>query len=261
MSTGNRYFLFKKPVRWFKALGHADSNAYYGASRIIDPVYAQALIHPKDTVHALCGGTFLVRADGSVESGRFRLPKPPMEKTYGLAMRDSDILEKMTALGQCTEIKPPAGSFAYAASREAANRQFPAYTGCVVQDGAVTSPGLDQLMRAARTVKLGPRVRPLGGELRPVDVGLGPEPDALEACLQVRFEGYRRVDLELSPISAALRIRMQDLDAVMLDFAKADPSLPTIDMRSERIAFAPAKDLTALLRRLGDSLTACLTPA
>lgn len=261
MTNGNRYFKFRKPIRWFKAVGHAVSTTSYGASRCIDTVHAQTLIVCGDIVHCLCGGTFLVRAAGTVETGRFRLPKPLIEKTYGLPMRDIDLLEQMAVRGLCAEIAKPTGAVDYASGRLKTDaRSFPDYTGCVTQDDAVPSPVLGELLRAAKTAKLEAVIRPLGGTLRSVDVGLGPEPETLEACLQIRFEGYRRIDLELSPVSEHLRIRMQDLDGVMKALAQYGPDLPRIDMRSERIAFVGRRETVATMKRLGDILTGCQSP-
>jgi hypothetical protein len=262
MSFGNRYFRFTKPVRWFQAVGHSPSNTFvHGTSRAIDTVHAQTLIRAEDTVHALCGGTFLVRADGSVETGRFRLPKHLFEKSYGPPVLDTDLLEQMVKFGLCAEIDKPAGSIDYAAGRKASERRFPECTGCVTQEGYVPSPVLDRLTKAAKTAKLAVTIKPLGGSLRPVDVGLGADPQTMEACLQIKLESYRRIDLEISPISEHLRIRMQDLDGVMHALAKAVPGMPAVDMRSERIAFAKESDLVAVMRQIGESLTTCLTSA
>jgi hypothetical protein len=77
-------------------------------------------ISPGDQVHALLGGIFVVRTDGSVETSRLRLPKPILEKSYGTHTSDADLLGMMAKVGRGREIEKPAKSIDYNAARKAA---------------------------------------------------------------------------------------------------------------------------------------------
>ena len=249
MRLGNRYFAFQKPVRWFRAVGLSDSNTYIGASRAIDTVHAQVLAEPGDVIHSLGGGTFLVRADGRIETGRFKLPKHIFEKTYGRPETDLDLLVAMEDRGLCAEIDAPAGPFDYAAPRRAVDaRRFPPCTGSTTTEGYVPSPVLEELKRLAEVAGLPAAVTAAGGEMRTVDVGLGGDPNTLEAQLALTLPEARRIDLRLAPTFKAVLICTSEAASTILDAVAAAQG--TLEHRSPTIAFAPLDSVEPILIRL-----------
>ena len=253
MRLSNRYFAFRKPVRWFRAIGLSDSNTHIGASRAIDTVHAQVLAEPGDVMHALVGGTFLVRADGRIETGRFKLPKHLFEKTYGRPETDLDLLVAMEDRGLCAEIDAPAGPFDYGAPRRAVDaRRFPPCTGSTTTEGYVPSPVLAELKRLAEFAGIPAAVASAGGEMRAVDVGLGGDPNTLEARLALTLPEARRIDLRLAPTYSAVLISTSEAAAAILDrVAEANGAL---ERRSATIAFAPLDHVEAILTRLTGDL-------
>lgn len=202
MSWGNKFFEFDEPIRWFKAIGTSPSNAYFGASRAIDTVHEQTLVQPGDQIHALVGGTFLVRADGTVETGRLRLPKPHFEKSHGGRDSDADLLARMVKAGRCKEISAPAGKIDYNASRVALEgKRLPDHMGSVTKEGYVRSPQLQALLDAASSAKLGKAVKDSGSEWFAADVGQGVEPDGLGSYLQVKLAGGGgQIEIRATPL-------------------------------------------------------------
>ncbi len=263
MTSGNRYFRFDRPVRWFRPVGTSDTNTYlYGRSRVIDTVYAQSLIEPGDVVHRLSGSTYLVRADGTVESGRFNLPKPPLEKTYGFPQTDLDFLEAMVKQRLCAEISQPGTRTDYGAGRTLSEtRQFPDCTGPVTGEGAVPSPVMDTLNDAMRDSAIEATIQSLGGQVRRFDVGLSEDPTSLDARLRIEFPEYRQIELSLSPLWDRMMIKVQGLPGVMAGLANPGPTDPTLNIRSERFADATPAEASAILRRIGRMLEACLAAA
>ncbi len=197
---GDAHYEMDKPVRWFRPVGKSPSNTHVGSSRAIDTVHEQVLANPGDTVHALFGGTFLARKDGTVEEGRFRLPKHIFLKSYGPPVLDSDILERMAAQGVCHRVPAPAGRLDFAAARKAASaRRFPDCTGVATLENYVESPLLAEMAALAKREGLLKAVKAAGGTVTKVDVGQGADTDRLDCHIQVRVPEGLRIDVSAAP--------------------------------------------------------------
>lgn len=77
----NKYFRVESPFRVWCNLGHSDSNTHIGRSRVINVVKEARNAIPGDEIHALVGGTFLIRDDAAWEVS-LSAPKSVLEKTY-----------------------------------------------------------------------------------------------------------------------------------------------------------------------------------
>jgi len=207
MSWGNKYYEFDEAIRWFRAIGHSASNTYIGSSRAIDTVYEPTTINPGDQVHALLGGTFVVRADGTVEEGKFKLPKHLFEKSYGIRQSDADLCDLMAKAGRCREIEKPAAKADYNAPRKAYDaNKLPDLMGNVPRGRKwPNSPTLDFIIRNYAEASLDESLNARGAVAEPHDVGH--QPDSLEASLVIRFEDKSRIAITASPLYRQIWVR------------------------------------------------------
>lgn len=117
----NKFFAVEKPFRIWRHVGTSPSNTWIGSSRSINTVMEARNSEPGDQIHALVGGTFLVRGK---EAWRIsiRAPKPILEKSYGGYESDAFVLARRTDV--LSEIPQPADKIDYNAPRLAieANR-------------------------------------------------------------------------------------------------------------------------------------------
>jgi hypothetical protein len=204
----NHYFEFDKPVRWFRAVGSSPSNTWFGASRMIDTVHEPSRIERGETLHVLVGGTFLVRADGSVESGRLRLRKPAFEKEYGIPLTDERIGAMMAASGRCHEVEAPTRKIDYNKSREAASaNRMPDGMGEVMQGKFAPSPLIEDILRACQIADMGAAVAAAGAKWVQSDVGRGSEPDSLECSVRIEFADKKRLSIVATPTSREIWVR------------------------------------------------------
>lgn len=104
----NSYFAIEKPIRVFRHVGHSPSNTYVGASRAITTVKEAINARYGDVIHALVGGTFLVR-DGEVFKISLRQPKPLLEKNYGIHISDKAFMEGYVKSGYAKEVSKSVG--------------------------------------------------------------------------------------------------------------------------------------------------------
>ncbi len=248
----NRFFRFRKPVRWFREVGLSPSNTCIGRSRAIDTVHEQVLAEPGDVVHLLVGGTFLVRQNGDVEEGRFKLPKPILEKSYGPSETVLDIVVAMVKQGLCEEITGSETRPDYGAVRKATTaKRYPEGIGCVTAENAVPSPVLEALTRAAKAARLPKAVKAGNGRLMSIDVGLGVDPDTLEARLAIMLPVKREIRLVLSPITGKLGIIVTEttasdvLDAVVT-------RMPQAERRTAGVAFVDVALAGATMKALAE---------
>lgn len=206
MPWDNKYFEFDEPIRWFKAVGLSPSNTYVGRSQAIDTVHRPVLVEPGDQIHALVGGTFVVRADGTVECGRFTRPKHLFEKSYGGRTSDAALLEQMAKAGRCREIDPPAARLPYAEAREAYRSvSYPDCTGHVEPGNHGMSPLLRKLVEAAMAARLSAAVSEAGAKIHKADVGHVDE--SLECAIVVEIPNVGRIDVAATPTDRNLWVR------------------------------------------------------
>lgn len=111
----NKYFTVEKPFRIYRHVGHSASNTYIGRSRAINTVMEARNAKAGDEIHALVGGTFLVRGGETWEIS-LRPPKPLLEKSYGGASAQS-MLAGQTGLVR--EIPKGTSEADYSGSRKA----------------------------------------------------------------------------------------------------------------------------------------------
>lgn len=82
--SANTYYRVTRAFTVYALVGHSDSNHYYGASMLCGNVYRREQLQPGDEVHALHGGTFVVRPDGELLAVYLTVSeKSPFEKNYG----------------------------------------------------------------------------------------------------------------------------------------------------------------------------------
>lgn len=248
---GNSYYEFDKPVRWFKAVGTSVSNTSIGSSRCIDTVFEQTLANPGDTVHALFGGSFLVRKDGSVEEGRFRLPKHIFLKTYGPPELDTDILERLAKRGACHQVPAPANRVDYGAPRKAvAARRFPDCTGITTPENYAETPLMAELVAFAQGEGLMDAVKAAGGTVTKADVGQGADPERLDCYLHVRVPEGVRLDVSAAPDRAGYFVSEAGENGFIAALAEAGGGGMSPDIRSARFASFPAGQGEAMIRAL-----------
>jgi len=230
MILGNRYYEFDEPVRWFKAAGVSLSNAYWGSSRFDDIFHEPSAVNPGDQVHALHGGVWVVRADGGVEVGCFRLPKPRFEKASPGTPSEQELVAMMAKCGRCHEIEKPARQIDYPAAREAVMaRRLPDTLGCVdgdkLRDLRYASPTLRKLLDASAEARLGRSVSRAGAKWHRIDAGQGGEPDSMECTLRIDLAEGRRLTVTAFATRREIWVRDHGSDG---DFAAAlkaaDPS-------------------------------------
>lgn len=79
----NHYYRVRKGFTVYALVGHTKSNTYYGASMLYGNCYRKIALKRGDQIHALVGGIFLARMDGSTFQVSLALSeKHPFEKTY-----------------------------------------------------------------------------------------------------------------------------------------------------------------------------------
>lgn len=253
MSWGNRYFEFDEPVRWFKAVGLSESNTWIGSSRVFDTVYEPTTVNPGDVVHALVGGTFLVRKDGQVETGRFNLPKSILEKTYGMRTTDQNRLEAMAKAGRCREVPQPSRKHDYNSARKAVDaNKLPPLTGAIPRNMTwPNSPNLDFLLEAYQDTDLDE----CSVEINAVDVGMGSNPESLEASLIIDFGHGHRISISSSPIERSIFVR-DDFKTFGNALKEADfASLGlTPEFRNDLFTKFPESEVRTVMQVLGDFL-------
>jgi hypothetical protein len=113
----NAFFKVDRPFRIFRHIGLSPSNCYVGAGRIIATVMEAINARPGDEIHALAGGTFLMR-DGVIAPVSLRAPKHPFEKDYGLRESDAAVMKNHVKRGLAIEIPEPSTAMDYASARE-----------------------------------------------------------------------------------------------------------------------------------------------
>jgi len=239
MAFGNKFFAFDKPVRWFKAVGHSPSNTYIGSSRAIDTVHQQSLVNPGDVIHDLSGALWLVRKDGSVETGKLKLPKHLLEKTYGIPETPSDIMGRMAKAGYCREIPQPAGKVDYNGARKAVDAapRYPECTGQVLP-GGVESPLMRVLREAAVAAGLPEAAQAAGGKVHMVDVGMAGEPHTTACMVSVRIPGSAYLDVSATPERDGIQVGESRDGGFVAALRDEDPEASGVTgtFRSERYA-------------------------
>lgn len=203
----NRYFEFDEPIHWFRRIGSSASNTFVGRSQVFDPVFRLTTIEPGDQVHALVGGTFLVRTDGRVEEGRFWLPKHIFERSYGPRDTDAMFLSRVAATGRCREI-PAEKAFKadYGKLVEKGYPKLPPRMGHLDRiDKTPPSPMLMNLIRADEEAGLTEAVKSAGGKATWLEVGN--EPESAECSLRIDMPGKQKVSISASPDSATVWVR------------------------------------------------------
>jgi len=71
LNYGNTYWEVLMPFFVYVQTGRKPSNAYYGASQIYQGVYEKIELEEGDQIHALVGGTFVVKKNGRVYTGAY----------------------------------------------------------------------------------------------------------------------------------------------------------------------------------------------
>jgi hypothetical protein len=80
----NTYYTVTRAFTVYALVGHSDSNFHYGSSMVYGNVYRRVELQPGDEVHALVGGTFVLRFDGELLKVCLTITdKSPFEKRYG----------------------------------------------------------------------------------------------------------------------------------------------------------------------------------
>jgi hypothetical protein len=113
----NHYYEVVKPLFYLERKGHAESNTYIGASRVLDAIYEGHQARAGDQFHILVGGNFLVRTDQAVADVGFWFPKHIFEKSYGGSPTAKGLFEDLEKQGVVRRIPAPTTKLDYAASR------------------------------------------------------------------------------------------------------------------------------------------------
>jgi len=212
MTLGNHYYEFDEPVRWFKAVGVSPSNAWWGDRRFDDIFHEPTTLNPGDHVHALNGGVWVVRADGAVEVGCFRLPKPRFEKDHGGSISEQSLAAMMAKCGRCHEIDKPSGQINYPAAWDRVRAtKLPERLGNVdmerLSHATNISPLLQKLLDAASEARLGRAVSRSGATWRRIDVGQGSDPASLECTIRIDPADGDRITVSASPTERKVWVR------------------------------------------------------
>lgn len=109
----NKYFRVDAPFRVWCHVGLSDSNAHIGRSQVINTVMEARNAGPGDEIHALVGGTFLVR-DGAAWEISIHAPKHVFEKTYGRRSPATELAEDP----RVSELLAPTRVMDYNAARD-----------------------------------------------------------------------------------------------------------------------------------------------
>jgi len=258
MTLGNHYYEFDEPVRWFKAVGVSPSNAWWGANRLDDIFHEPTTLNPGDQVHALHGGVWVVRADGTVEVGAFRLPKPRFEKNHGGTISEQSLVAMMAKCGRCHEIDKPDYRINYPAVwDEVRARKLPEKLGCVDQDRlshpANISPLLRKLLDASSEVGLGGSLSKAGAKWYRIDIGQGSEPDVSECSIRIDLANGKRLSVSASPTRREVWVRDYANEGGFADAVKAADSFAgglTPEFRNSMVTIFPEDEVGNVMKAL-----------
>lgn len=140
----NRYYTVVSPIRVFVHAGHSASNSYVGSSRVITTVMKAQNARKGDEIHALVGGTFLVRKGTAYEID-LKPAKPVFEKSYGFS-QPWQIMEAYAKAGRAVEQDAPKLTADYRAARDKAGKKLPELHEQVIE--RTKSPEYDHLAGA-----------------------------------------------------------------------------------------------------------------
>jgi len=126
----NRYFEIVSPVRIYRHVGRSESNTWIGRSRVINRVSRAENARPGDQIHALVGGTFLVRGDEVHEIFLWR-PKHILER--GGSPSAVSTMERYAKAGRARETDAPIMKPDYGAGRKKGEVDLPPLSPDVVE--------------------------------------------------------------------------------------------------------------------------------
>jgi hypothetical protein len=109
----NLFFKVEQPVLVLKLRGYCETNTHIGRSMALTTVKEAVNAVKGDEIHALVGGTFLVRKDGSVSEVALVKAKHVFEKSYGGHVTDRQRLEAIAKNGSIVETETPKSVSAY----------------------------------------------------------------------------------------------------------------------------------------------------
>ena len=115
----NKFFKVEKPFRVFRHFGTSASNSYVGASQIFNTVMEGVNTRPGDEIHALVGGTFLLRGNEICELSLVA-SEAAFEKTY-LGTTDAEKLAGRIKHAEVVSIAEPKTKPDYTTARNKAS--------------------------------------------------------------------------------------------------------------------------------------------
>lgn len=82
------YFRVSQAAPAYLLVGHTPGNTFIGRSQAYEPVYQGLFVQPADEIHALPGGTFLVRDGQALGQFVWQLPQKSILERGGIERND-----------------------------------------------------------------------------------------------------------------------------------------------------------------------------